>query len=57
MNSEVYHDPFYYFMEIFSSAIKSFKEVGSVHEFNKLLSHPLLMCPYLTEELQKKMPV
>ncbi|CDW86068.1 UNKNOWN [Stylonychia lemnae] len=57
LNPENYLDPFYYFMEIFQTAVKNFKEVNSVHEFYKLLSHPLLMCPYLTEELQKKMPV
>ncbi|CDW90017.1 UNKNOWN [Stylonychia lemnae] len=50
------NDPYYYFIETFQREIQRFQPIDSNMEFNRLLAQPLLMCPFLTEELQQKIP-
>lgn len=49
----IYAD-YFYFLEAFEKQIRIFSAIDSNVEFNRLLAQPLLMCPFLTEELQQK---
>jgi hypothetical protein len=44
-------DPFYNFFELLQKEIKKFSPIDSNMEFNRMLAQPLLMMPYITDEL------
>lgn len=47
-------DPYYNFYETLTSEIAKFHPIKSNVEFNRNLAQPLLMLPFITEELQLK---
>jgi hypothetical protein len=48
--------PYYNFLENLQLQITRFKPVDQIEEFNRLLAQPLLMMPFITEELKAKIP-
>jgi len=50
------NEPFYFFLEQLQKEIERFSPIDSHAEFNRMLAQPLLMCPFLTPELQQKIP-
>jgi hypothetical protein len=48
--------PFYMILETFQLAITRFKPLSDSQEIQRALSQPLLMMPFLTEQLMSKLP-
>ena len=50
------NEPFYFLLEQLQRETARFSPADSPAEFNRMLAQPLLMCPFLTPELQQKLP-
>lgn len=51
MDSKNVLDPYFNFFDAFLAEIQKFKHIDSYVEFNRHLAQPLLMLPFITEEL------
>ena len=49
-------EPLYHLLEKIQSEVSKFSPIDSTNEFNRMIASPLLMMPFVTDELKQKLP-